>query len=74
MCFSLLSRLNSKTPEFPDREKECTPWIGELKKMNKTVLKNGSLYAFCMNVPASEALVKIKSPGKETGYFGKAVK
>jgi len=39
-----------------------------------TVGKNGSLYAFCMNVPASEALVKIKSLGKDAGNFEKAVK
>jgi len=39
-----------------------------------TVGKNGSLYAFCMNVPASEALVKIKSLGKDAGNFEKAIK
>ena len=39
-----------------------------------TVGKNGSLYAFCMNVPASEALVKIKSLGKDASYLGKEVK
>ena len=39
-----------------------------------TVGKNGSLYAFCMNVPASEALVKIKSLGKDASYFEKEVK
>ncbi len=39
-----------------------------------TVGKNGSLYAFCMNVPASEAMVKIKSLGTDASYFGKEVK
>jgi alpha-L-fucosidase len=39
-----------------------------------TVGENGSLYAFCMNVPASEAIVKIKSLGTDSSYFGKAVK
>jgi alpha-L-fucosidase len=39
-----------------------------------TVGKNGSLYAFCMNVPASKAVVKIKSLGADAGNFGKSVK
>lgn len=39
-----------------------------------TVGKNGSLYAFCMNVPEGQSTVKIKSLGKNVNYFGKAVK
>ena len=39
-----------------------------------TVGKNGSLYAFCMNVPASGAQVKIKSLGTEAKYLDKLVK
>lgn len=39
-----------------------------------TVGKNGSLYAFCMNVPASGAQVKIKSLSTDTKYLDKLVK
>lgn len=39
-----------------------------------TVGKNGSLYAFCMNVPVSEALVKIKSLGNNANNLSKPVK
>jgi alpha-L-fucosidase len=39
-----------------------------------TVGKNGSLYAFCMNVPTSGAQLKIKSIGKDSKYFDKQVK
>lgn len=39
-----------------------------------TVGKNGSLYAFCMNVPASGSSVKIKSLGTDANYLGKTVK
>lgn len=39
-----------------------------------TVGKNGSLYAFCMNVPASGSSVKIKSFGAGAEYLGKAIK
>lgn len=39
-----------------------------------TVGKNGSLYAFCMNVTAAKSIVKIKSLGNDAGYFGKTVK
>lgn len=39
-----------------------------------TVGKNGALYAFCMNVPASGSSVKIKSLGTDANYLGKAVK
>ncbi len=39
-----------------------------------TVGKNGSHYAFCMNVPASGAQVKIKSLGTEAKYLDKLVK
>ena len=39
-----------------------------------TVGKNRSLYAFCMNVPASGAKVTIKSLGKEGGQYGKVIK
>jgi alpha-L-fucosidase len=38
-----------------------------------TVGKNGSLYAFLMNVPSPEASVKIKSLAPEAKYFGKPV-
>jgi len=39
-----------------------------------TVGKNGSLYAFCMNVPASGSTVKIKSFGTDSKYLDKPVK
>ncbi|MDP4208156.1 MAG: alpha-L-fucosidase [Bacteroidota bacterium] len=39
-----------------------------------TVGKNGSLYAFCMNVPTSGASIKIKSLVTETTNLGKPVK
>lgn len=39
-----------------------------------TVGKNGSLYAFCMNVPVAGSSVKIKSLGTGAEYFGKTVK
>jgi alpha-L-fucosidase len=39
-----------------------------------TVGKNNALYAFCMNVPAPGATLKIKSLGSNSNYFGKAIK
>jgi len=39
-----------------------------------TVGKNGSFYAFCMNVPASGAQLKIKSLGTDAKYFNKPIK
>ncbi|GAT63641.1 alpha-L-fucosidase [Paludibacter jiangxiensis] len=39
-----------------------------------TVGKNGSLYAFCMNVPTAGSSVKIKSLATETNNFRKPVK
>jgi Alpha-L-fucosidase len=39
-----------------------------------TVGKNGSLYAFCMNVPMSGSLVKIKSLGTDANYYTKPIK
>jgi alpha-L-fucosidase len=39
-----------------------------------TVGKNGSLYAFCMNVPEAGAQLKIKSLGADAKYYAKAVK
>jgi len=39
-----------------------------------TVGKNGSVYAFCMNVPASGAQFKIKSLGTDAKYFSKPIK
>jgi alpha-L-fucosidase len=39
-----------------------------------TIGKNGSLYAFCMNVPASGTSVKLKSLGTDAKYFDSAVK
>jgi alpha-L-fucosidase len=39
-----------------------------------TVGKNNKLYAFCMNVPAPNSQIKIKSLGSEAKYYGKKVK
>ncbi|CAD0002397.1 alpha-L-fucosidase [Flavobacterium salmonis] len=39
-----------------------------------TVGKNNKLYAFCMNVPAPNTQIKIKSLGKEVKQYGKTVK
>jgi alpha-L-fucosidase len=39
-----------------------------------TVGKNGALYAFCMNVPAAGATVKIKSLGTDGNNFAKPIK
>jgi alpha-L-fucosidase len=39
-----------------------------------TIGKNGALYAFCMNVPAPGAQLKIKSLGTDAKYFGKPIK
>lgn len=39
-----------------------------------TVGKNGSLYAFCMNVPSPGTTVKIKSLGTNAKYMDKAIK
>ena len=39
-----------------------------------TVGKNNKLYAFCMNVPAPNAQIKIKSLSTEAKYYGKKVK
>jgi alpha-L-fucosidase len=39
-----------------------------------TIGKNGSLYAFCMNVPAAGSQVKIKSVGTTATYLNKQVK
>ena len=39
-----------------------------------TIGKNGSFYAFCMNIPASGAQLKIKSLGTAVRYFSKPIK
>lgn len=39
-----------------------------------TVGKNNKLYAFCMNVPAPNAQIKIKSLSTDAKYYGKKVK
>jgi len=39
-----------------------------------TIGKNGAFYAFCMNIPASGAQLKIKSLGTTARYFSKPVK
>jgi alpha-L-fucosidase len=39
-----------------------------------TVGKNGALYAFCLNVPAPGAELKIKSLGTDAKHFGQPVK
>ena len=39
-----------------------------------TIGKNANLYAFCMNVPAPNSKLKIKSLGTDEKYFGKKIK
>lgn len=39
-----------------------------------TIGKNGSLYAFCMNIPASNAQIKIKSLASDAKYLEKNIK
>jgi len=39
-----------------------------------TIGKNGAFYAFCMNIPAPGAQLKIKSLGADAKYFNKPVK
>ena len=39
-----------------------------------TIGKNGSLYAFCMNIPAPGAQLKIKSLGTSARFFSKPIK
>ena len=39
-----------------------------------TIGKNNKLYAFCMNVPAPNTQIKIKSLGTDAKYYGKKVK
>ena len=39
-----------------------------------TIGKNGAFYAFCMNIPASGAQLKIKSLGTAVRYFSKPIK
>jgi len=39
-----------------------------------TLGKNGSVYAFCMNVPAAGAQLKIKSLGTDAKYLSKPIK